>query len=80
MIAILCDNQGQRMPGSDGIRPLDGRLAIRNQLRVAKQHREAYRKNFPHKCEFWTHVYFVREIQNIPDEYNGRSFPLYRLQ
>ena len=75
MIAVFCDENGVTLMGSDGYIHVDGRFTLDNQINQARQHRERFKKHFPHKYEAMTHVMFVQSIKDLPDSYNGRSTP-----
>lgn len=75
MIAVLCNENGTTQLGSDGYIHVDGRYNRANQINLAREYRERFKKNFPHKYDAWTHVMFVTRIQDLPDSYNNRSMP-----
>lgn len=75
MIAVLCNENGVTQMGSDGYFRPDGRLTLENRIEKAREYRERFAKNFPHKYEGWTHVMFVQRIRDLPDSYNNRSMP-----
>lgn len=65
MVAVLCDANGTRQCGSDGVVYIDGRLTRQNQVAEVRQYRERFKKNYPHKYEAWTHCRFTRYISDI---------------
>ena len=75
MIAVLCNEKGDTQLGSDGYFRVDGRYSKSYLVKIARQRRELYKKHFPQKYEFWTHVMFVASIRDLPDQYNHRSVP-----
>jgi hypothetical protein len=75
MIAVLCNEKGDTLLGSDGYFHVDGRYSKSSQINLARQYRERYKLNFQQKYESWTHVMFVACIRDLPDQYNNRSIP-----
>jgi hypothetical protein len=63
MFAFLCNDKGETTCGSDTVVHVDGRLNFINKIEVVRQYRESFRKNFPDKYEFWTHVFFAKTIR-----------------
>ena len=60
--AILCDKNGNTECGSDGHLRVDARNSRANQLQDVRIYRSAFKKNFRHKYDFWTHVMFSNEV------------------
>lgn len=54
----LCNALGVALPGSDGNFNIDLRLGHRRRSAHVAEYRERFRKNFPHKADFWTHYSF----------------------
>lgn len=75
MIAVLCNEAGTTLLGTDGYVHVDGRFCIENKIEAARQYRERFKKHFQWKYDSWTHVMFVGSINQLPDSYNGRSMP-----
>lgn len=75
MLAVLCDEKGETMLGSDGYVHVDGRKTVDNKINEVEEYRQRFVKHFPHKAKFWTHVMFVRRVADLPDSYNRKSMP-----
>lgn len=75
MIAAYCDEDGMTIMGIDGYVHVDGRLTVYNQINAVREHRERFKKHFPHKYESMTHVMFVYSIRDLPDNSGKRSVP-----
>jgi hypothetical protein len=54
----LCNSEGERLCGSDGHIPVDGRFSLFRVRADVVEYRERYRKHFAWKAEYWTHFYF----------------------
>jgi len=61
----LCDCQGVRMCGTDGLIYVDGRFSITHILYEVKKYKAGFKKNFKHKYEYWTHVQIRGVLYNI---------------
>ena len=66
MKVVLTNADGQTMCGTDGILNVDGRYCMERVWEVVRDYRERYKKNFPHKFEFWTHFGVVRSFRENP--------------
>lgn len=66
MWVVLCNAEGVRQLGSDGIVWVRKRCFRPHQ--IAKEYRDQFKANFPHKWEEWTHFAIVRDFVSIPAE------------
>lgn len=64
--AILTNDKGISVLGSDGIVPLDGRWNLETIKKNVQEYRERYKKNFLHKYEYWTHFGIVNGLKHDP--------------
>jgi hypothetical protein len=76
MYAILCDATGQRMCGSDGIVPVDGRMTIAGKLNTARACRIRFRMHFPNTYNHWSHCFFVPSIQSWDGRQGKKMYTL----
>ncbi len=66
MIGVFCDSNGNSPPGTDSTFYVDGRYSTSRRLDVARLQRSRFEKNFVHKYNAFTHVYFVQNLMNKP--------------
>lgn len=66
MIAMFCNEKGVTPCGTDSMFHVDGRFCVGRKLQSAMTQRERFRKNFPHKFESFSHVYFVNRVSDSP--------------
>lgn len=52
----LCNDKGETMCGTDGHVSIDGRFGLYRLIGACWDYRASFKKNFPHKYQYWTHV------------------------
>ena len=68
MFAFLCNEDGVTGMGSDSVIRVDGRKSTPNQVEEVRQYRQTFFKNFRHKFDSWTHVFFWKDIRSAPQK------------
>lgn len=66
MIGMFCDEKGNTQCGTDTMFHVNGNFGVTRRLDAAMMQRERFRKNFLHKFEAFSHVYFVNRPSDPP--------------
>lgn len=77
MYAFLCNGDRKVLLGTDGVFKIDGRMCTYNKIEVVREYRERFKKNFKHKYDHWTHVFFSPVIHTCSSK--DSCYTLYKL-